>query len=57
MQAWLYQMRNQDRWRPENYRLEVWERVTVTWPAGRITSRSEISPEPGDVLLFFYAKR
>jgi hypothetical protein len=50
---WLYQM-NQGQWSPNRYRLDIWERERWTWPVGRKASTNK--PEPGDRVVFFYAR-
>jgi len=56
MQAWLYQMRCTQDWRPEDYRLEIWERNRTIWPAGNILPRGLGSVTSGDILVLFFAK-
>lgn len=52
MATWLYQI-NQQLWRPERYRLEIWENERWFWPVGRTTGGGE--PTAGDSVVFFYA--
>jgi len=58
MAAWLYQMTANDDepWGPEEYRIEVWQGQTVTWPVGKLSSSDGRSPSPGDIIILFFAK-
>lgn len=58
MVAWLYQMttNNEEPWGPEEYRMEVWEGNTVTWPVGSIDFRGGVAPKRGDILVLFFSK-
>ena len=56
MQSWFYQMRNTKDWRPEDYRLEVWEASRIIWPAGGIARRGLSDPATGDTVILFFAK-
>ena len=56
MQAWLYQMRCTQDWRPEDYRIEVWEGQRTIWPAGGILPRGLSDIASGDTIILFFAK-
>ena len=53
MAMWFYQM-SQEQWPPESYRLDIWENERWTWPVK--TKRSKRNPQPGDRVVFFYAR-
>jgi hypothetical protein len=53
MSTWLYQL-DQKSWKPQRYRLEIWENERWSWPVGRKTGASELL-SPGDTVVFFYA--
>ncbi len=55
MQAWLYQM-SIKRWRPEDYRVEVWEGKRIVWEVGQISTRGLGEVAAGDRIIFFFAK-
>jgi hypothetical protein len=52
MSYWLYQM-DQTFWTPERYRLDIWENARWSWEVRK--SASKTPPDPGDVVVFFYA--
>jgi hypothetical protein len=54
MATWLYQI-NQQQWPPEKYRTDIWEGEEETWPVGRLARGDSEEPQPGDVVVFFYA--
>jgi hypothetical protein len=54
MATWLYQI-NQQQWPPEKYRTDIWEGEEETWPVGRLVRGDSEEPQPGDVVVFFYA--
>lgn len=59
MSAWLYQnvTNNNEPWGPNEYRMEVWEGIPVTWPVGTIRSRgNQKKIVRGDIVVFFFAK-
>jgi hypothetical protein len=51
---WLYQMNQQD-WKPNRYRLDVWEGERWSWPVRKKVPRGG-TPRAGDRVVFFYAK-
>lgn len=53
MAYWLYQM-SSNIWEPEQYRIEVWEGEHTNWQINRKVPKKS-SPEPGDIMLLFYA--
>ncbi len=53
MATWIYQLDSKN-WPPERYRLEIWEGERWSWPVGSKRGKGH-SPEPGDVVAFFYA--
>ncbi len=53
MSTWLYQI-NQEWWGPQRYRLAIWEGERWAWPVRRKVGATK-PPEPGDVVVFFYA--
>lgn len=53
MSVWLYQI-NQRKWKPERYRLEIWEGQDWAWPVGQKLTRGR-TPQAGDTVVFFYA--
>lgn len=55
MRAWLYQMTIKEGWGPANYRAEVWEGRLITWPAKTLVHAENRPPEPGDLILLFFA--
>ncbi len=58
MAIWLYQMavNDDEPWYPENYRLDVWEGESVTWPVGRVDARGQGEIRAGDRIGFFFSK-
>jgi hypothetical protein len=56
MAAWLYQMAEDEEWKPEDYRHSVWEGEMVTWLHRKIVRRGSTGPDAGDRIIFFFAK-
>lgn len=56
MNPWLYQMAEDEDWTPEDFRLTVWEGNTVTWSHKKIMPAGSHKPEPGDPIVFIFAK-
>lgn len=53
MNTWLYQL-NAKHWSPKNFRHDIWEGRRWYWEFGQ--KRGAGSPEPGDVIVFYYAR-
>jgi hypothetical protein len=53
MSYWFYQM-NQEDWKPERFRVEIWENERWRYGVGRLIGSER--PNSGDSVVFFYAK-
>jgi hypothetical protein len=58
MASWLYQMTSNDEepWSPNEYRMEVWEGMPITWPVGKVIYRDQPRVARGDTVVFFFTK-
>jgi hypothetical protein len=58
MASWLYQMttNDEDPWGPNEYRLDVWQGDSITWPVGNVKVRGMSDIRAGDVIVLFFAK-
>ena len=54
MSYWFYQL-NQENWKPERFRIEIWESERWSWNVSTLRGGGEL-PQPGDSVVFFYAK-
>ena|SRR5215469_9829394 len=53
MSYWFYQI-TQETWEPERFRIEIWENERWSWIVPTLRGGGE--PQPGDSVVFYYAK-